>query len=1351
MRLNKAHWMNILRTASAAIALLVLSAQAGAQIISLNFSENSGNQGFAGGELIGPLSTDSTNWNTTNGAPDLAAGSLTNLIDSLDGSNTGASVSWSSSNVWFNGDGTGNDEQRLAVGYLDDGAPGVSATFSNIPYTNYRVYGLLASDQGTQYDTLDFTVNGNSVFGAATAPAYGSMAESNAQTGNLWSLADGTNRGNYWTTDTTGSTLTITGQPRNGAQRASITAIIIEDLDAVIFDPTLRMTIDRDTGNVTLTNFTGVDVDISGLGLLSDNGTWNTANWNSITTTYDEGGTVSDDEWLELARTSFDLSESTLGSGTLAHNQTIDLGTSLWTKFPGEADITLEYLDANTDEVIEGEVDFVDSDPSNGVSPYALGDLNFDGVVDALDWPTQRDNYRGIPGGLSPAAAYQLGDQDGDGDNDLDDLNAFKVLFEAANGAGSFAALVSGVPEPSSAALLLILSGIAIVCRRFARPSVLAVMVVAVSLSCLQAADAQESISINFRGGTGGNGAAVDGPAGSFGSSNWNNFLGASGTAAQDIPELVDQDGIGTGAGVTWSANTTWGNGPVDTENAKLLSGYLDDNGAGGVHVQVASIPAAAYDVTIYFNHDGQPGDTGIFDIDVNGNTFVTTGAFTQPQAGVIDAGNSVTVTGLSGTLNLDAEARTANSISNISGIEISAPTFLDASSTVLTLEVDASNGKARILNNNQLGSSIGIDFFEITSSTSALNEAGWSPLGSGTNDGSDWEVLGNGSDDNLAQYFLDGEQGLTLGQTLSLGTAYKLGQGEQTLEFRYQDTTSGLERIGNVVFTTIAGLDGDFNNDGSVDAIDYALWRENLGAPDESSINNNGDGGGVTSSDYDLWKENFGNSAGAGAGAAIVPEPSAALLLLAACSTAILPLRKRRTKGVAVMQSNSLAPIASRTSVVSFGLIVAWAIGGSTALATVTNDREYRFGDPNTADSDPNVGNVMVMEGLAMGFEFNNSTVTGDETGPSGAFLDLEVFGPTYTDTSSKPGGLSGDFGARFDGDNDYLSGTPLNRPDRLAGPTQLGDDPPLPPLVANYPFNYDTITARGLQMWVFPDSAAVGDGRQGVIQDTSASGGVSITADGKWTQTNSGHIGADVGEATVDVVGDTWHHVMHHLYPQENANQFLSVVYVNGMAVSVNLDGVGPVDAAPGTVLLVGAEDTGSGDPHTPNIENHFQGVIDDIEMYVFGDNSSVSTSPAGQDYGTFNLFTDNDWIAAELAANHPGVSGAPIPGDVDLDGDVDDDDISDFIDGWRMEKRFQGAHGSSTAGDFETWTWGDSNLDGVVNFSDWALLRANHPMGEGLNLAQLLAGRSVPEPMSFCLMAIGLGGLVAGSRRR
>jgi hypothetical protein len=82
----------------------------------------------------------------------------------------------------------------------------------------------------------------------------------------------------------------------------------------------------------------------------------------------------------------------------------------------------------------------------------------------------------------------------------------------------------------------------------------------------------------------------------------------------------------------------------------------------------------------------------------------------------------------------------------------------------------------------------------------------------------------------------------------------------------------------------------GDFNEDGVVDAGDYATWRNHFGEANEDGIHGNGDGmGGVDEDDYTLWRQYYGTTyPGSGGGAlgstqTAVPEPSTLLLALLA------------------------------------------------------------------------------------------------------------------------------------------------------------------------------------------------------------------------------------------------------------------------------------------------------------------------------------------------------------------------------------------------------------------------------------------------------------------------------------
>jgi hypothetical protein len=86
---------------------------------------------------------------------------------------------------------------------------------------------------------------------------------------------------------------------------------------------------------------------------------------------------------------------------------------------------------------------------------------------------------------------------------------------------------------------------------------------------------------------------------------------------------------------------------------------------------------------------------------------------------------------------------------------------------------------------------------------------------------------------------------------------------------------------IDNVRFGTgPAGVPGDYNGNGVVDAADYVKWRD--GGP---LLNEIADVGTVSAADYTAWKSAFGNHAGSGSGSALgsaaVPEPTCLTLLL--------------------------------------------------------------------------------------------------------------------------------------------------------------------------------------------------------------------------------------------------------------------------------------------------------------------------------------------------------------------------------------------------------------------------------------------------------------------------------------
>lgn len=125
----------------------------------------------------------------------------------------------------------------------------------------------------------------------------------------------------------------------------------------------------------------------------------------------------------------------------------------------------------------------------------------------------------------------------------------------------------------------------------------------------------------------------------------------------------------------------------------------------------------------------------------------------------------------------------------------------------------------------------------------------------------------------------------ITLGSSFapSLGNSFDLfnwtnlgGANGAFASMQFPPLASGLKWDTSQLYMTGvlsvgAGLPGDFNQNGVVDAPDYVLWRDNLGTT-------------YTQNDYNVWRTHFGQTAGGGTGAtasAAVPEPTTLALLI--------------------------------------------------------------------------------------------------------------------------------------------------------------------------------------------------------------------------------------------------------------------------------------------------------------------------------------------------------------------------------------------------------------------------------------------------------------------------------------
>ena len=160
-------------------------------------------------------------------------------------------------------------------------------------------------------------------------------------------------------------------------------------------------------------------------------------------------------------------------------------------------------------------------------------------------------------------------------------------------------------------------------------------------------------------------------------------------------------------------------------------------------------------------------------------------------------------------------------------------------------------------------------------------------PAGNGTGNG--WEVGPNVSSSELVEWYLSGDSTLAAGDSIYLGHAYNSSVDGHDLQFRYG--SGDTEVAGSVLYEpfvpNVGAVAGDYNNDGTVNAADYTVWRDHLNQ--SFQLTNEGPGqtpGTVTIEDYNFWKAHFGQSASGSGSLAqgAVPEPAALVLLLSAC-----------------------------------------------------------------------------------------------------------------------------------------------------------------------------------------------------------------------------------------------------------------------------------------------------------------------------------------------------------------------------------------------------------------------------------------------------------------------------------
>lgn len=409
-------------------------------------------------------------------------------------------------------------------------------------------------------------------------------------------------------------------------------------------------------------------------------------------------------------------------------------------------------------------------------------------------------------------------------------------------------------------------------------------------------------------------------------------------------------------------------------------------------------------------------------------------------------------------------------------------------------------------------------------------------------------------------------------------------------------------------------------------------------------------------------------------------------------------------------------------------------------ANGAYTLDRWYQMGDDLLFAGGASAENAV--NGAAIG---SGNSLTGVNGGPvtydsaandNPTFQPLAAFGTTGLPTYAQYGvggnpaapvaGASSmnQFGVRFDGVDDYLAAINLNDPS-VAAPGSL--------------VTYNT-TNRGMQMWVLPTNI---DGVAEYIIDDGEEHGFNITVAGNWlAETREDRI-----DTTVPVTPNAWSHLM---LVHDSVGLKGSVMYVNGIAASSQTTGY---NSASTVNLLVGANaEADVGETQDPNLQTpptFFQGIIDEIELFVI-DN--------GVSYGKFNYTTDNGYFTDVFLPNQSGY-GFTLnpntghnaeqwePGDINFDGQFNQADINAFVAGWLSKKSDLPGAGAQV-GDYQSLALGDLDLDGDTDASDWALLRGLAASStSNLTIPPLFA---VPSPGGLCLACSAIGLLLSGRHR-
>jgi hypothetical protein len=1113
-------------------------------------------------------------------------------------------------------------------------------------------------------------------------------------------------------------------------------------------DGVLRAVVDRNSSNVKIVNNTGQAVSLRGYSLRSAAGAFNEANAAFLAD--------SNANWVQLTtpNATSDLSEGHLSSFNLANGGTINFGNNVWRKYYQDTnDLTFQYLVAGNDNPVPGIIEFT----GNGNVSFPFLDLNFSGAVEIGDWDTFRAGFPVSLAGLSTVQRYQLGDLDNDGQHTPTDFLRFRSEYDAALGAGAFEAALATqeVPEPATIGLFLSATlAIFGVSRNRNRRGAFSFANAAaiVFFLGLSATTAQAQLTL-------------------FTEDFEDIVLGPS------IEEAVADDNVWTDtppagwvlndSGVPGLTNPPENNGKIEWAGWAFTDKVWWSTNVDGQLRETFSRGSGTVMVADPDEWDDEPHPSGLY------GTFITTPTFTIPAgipAGKIklafdsswrpegnddDANlandqratvkvsynggaplNAMTWTSISGaqTFHPDApneavlvDLQYNGSSTNMNltfGLDLAENdwwwavdnirVFVPANPSIL--RVNLTSGQMSVLGGDVIP--VPINYIDITSANGVLNGASLSGLSTrtpdsvdgtdpdtipGSSSGEKWQVL-SATDNRLTEAFLLGSSTFLNSRNESLGAVFDTSTSPANRDIIFTYTTIFGDIVNGLVqYFVPAGVNGDYNNNGVVDAADYVLWRKHLNTP--TTLPNDSTPG-VALGDYTVWRTNFGRTAsGSGASLSAVPEPATSQLALVLVFTFMLAGTRRSIPAMRWCGQLKPVPVSYCAILYCVGTMLGF---GSLASAAVPPppvlDRNYRMGD------DPTEGAV---SGSSVSTTFDSAGLPGMQQ-----FVDLQgVNGPRYEALPTSSGG-------------------PVpRRPDNGAGmairlnPTGAGQVQHLKTgfeQALNFPerswsstftpggtIDYSFIRDRGFQLWVLPQTAARAD----VVMDTNQHGAL-INANGRFAMR---YINTDY-DTGVSVTANTWYHLM---VVRPFGPDLGSIMYVNGRAVAA-ASGAYAGENNPAleetTPLVVGANT--SNVAFQVGFTNRFQGLVDDLEMFVMG----LNGPPAPDEFGEFIFERDNKYAAFFKPAN---------AADLTNDNIVNMSDVNVFVANWL----YQNSVSSRVIGDLTSRSKGDLNFDGFVNLADWEILNDLAPPGVGSAAWALIQG--IPEPGSIFLVTIAAAG--------